>query len=158
MASRRSNAPATETPAETPTTTGFEIPDAWGPAEDLTEFDSHNAVDKNDLIGVPFLIIGAQIERNDGKDYDVAWVYALNIHGVEFEFSDTSRTGVCGQIQAILVEQGMSPTPNEPYQALPKRIIIRQGLRASDFTTTNKKGAEVDGKTWYLTGRSTPRS
>jgi hypothetical protein len=129
------------------------FPAAWG-TENIEVFNSHNLTPKEDLLGVPFLIIGAELERTDGKDYDVVFVYALDIHGTEFEFNDAS-TGVREQVRKILINQGLSPTPNEGYQKLVKRIVIHHGLRNSDFKVTDKQsGKKVEASTWYLTGVS----
>jgi hypothetical protein len=132
---------------------GNDLPAAWG-TEGIAEFNSHNLTPKEDLLGVPFLIIGAEIERADGRDYDVAFVYALDIHGTEFEFNDAS-SGVREQVRNILIAQGLSPTPNEGYQKLTTRIVIRHGLRNSDFKVIDKEsGKKVEATTWYLTGVS----
>src|SRR5690348_8033988 len=77
-----------------------EMPAAWG-SEPIEQFSGHDLTDKSDLIGVPFLIIGAEIERNENREYDVAYVYALDVNGTEFEFSDTSSTGVRHQVQGL---------------------------------------------------------
>jgi hypothetical protein len=131
------------------------IPDAWG-TEPIDEFNGHNLTDKADLIGVPFLIIGAEIERTDGKDYDVAYVYALDTNGTEFEFSDTSTTGVRAQIQAMLAEKGLPPHAGAGFQKL--RTVIRQGLRSSEFSVTDEEtGKKRKATSYYLSaaGRKT---
>lgn len=121
---------------------------AWGD-EPIEEFNGHNLTDKADLIGVPFLIIGAEIERTDGKDYDVAYVYALDTNGTEFEFSDTSSTGVRFQIQTMLAEKGLNPAAGGGFQKL--RTVIRQGLRSSEFSVTDEEtGKKRKAVSYYL--------
>lgn len=125
-----------------------DIPAAWGD-EPIEEFNGHNLTDKTDLIGVPFLIIGTEIERTEGKDYDVAYVYALDTNGTEFEFSDTSSTGVRAQIQAMLAEKGLPPHAGAGFQKL--RTVIRQGLRASEFSVMDDEtGKKRKATTYYL--------
>lgn len=120
----------------------------WG-AEPIDEFYGHNLTDKADLVGVPFLVIGAEIERREGNDYDGAYVYALDTNGVEFEFYDSSTTGVCAQIQAMLAEKGLPPHAGEGFQKL--RTVIRGGLRASDFTVPDAEtGKKVKVVSYYL--------
>jgi hypothetical protein len=124
------------------------IPAAWGD-EPMDEFNGHNLTDKADLIGVPFLIIGAEIERTEGKDYDVAYVYALDTHGTEFEFSDTSSTGVRFQIQTMMAEKGLPAHAGAGFQKL--RTVIRQGLRSSEFTVTDdESGKKRKATSYYL--------
>lgn len=152
-ASKPAEAPAAPAAPTTPELAIGTVPEAWG-SENLVEFNSHNLTPKEDLKGVPFLIIGAEIERTDGRDYDVMFVYALDIHGTEFEFNDAS-SGVREQMREILIAQELSPTPNQGYQKLKNRVIIRHGLRDSDFKVNDKDtGKKVSVTTWYLTGVS----
>lgn len=137
-------------------TTDAAIPAAWGD-EPIDEFNGHNLTDKADLIGVPFLIIGTEIERTDGKDYDVAYVYALDTNGTEFEFSDTSSTGVRAQVQGMLAEKGLPPHAGAGFQAL--RVKIMGGLRPSEFSVVDDEtGKKRKATTYYLTasGRKAP--
>lgn len=134
--------------ANAPAVAGAEIPAAWGD-EPIEEFAGHNLTDKDDLVGVPFLIIGAEIERTEGKDYDVAYVYALDINGTEFEFSDTSSTGVRSQIQGILAEKGLPPHPGAGFQ--PLRVKIMSGLRPSEFSVIDEEtGKKRKVTSYYL--------
>jgi hypothetical protein len=133
------------------------LPAIWGDAD---EFYGHNVTDKADLIDQPFLIIGAQVVRSERTNqftgeanvYDGAYVYALDVHGTEFEIYDTSETGVRGQIQGILTEQGLNPAPGGEYQALKRRIVVRKGLRFSDFEVPDpeKPGKKRNARTYYL--------
>jgi hypothetical protein len=153
MATRQTAAQkaAAEAAAQAVTT---DLPAAWGD-EPIEEFNGHNLTEKADLIGVPFLIIGTEIERTDGKDYDVAYVYALDANGTEFEFSDTSTTGVRAQIQTVLAEKGLPPHAGAGFQKL--RMVIRNGLRASEFSVTDEEtGKKRKATTYYLSATSTP--
>lgn len=138
---------------------GNQLPAAWG-GGDVEEFYGHDVTDKLDLIGQPFLIIGAQIVRNERQDpdtgemkvYDGAYVYALDTNGTEFEIYDTSESGVRGQVQGILAEQGLNPAPGGDYQALKRRVVIWKGLRFSDFEIPDPKkpGKMRAARTYYL--------
>lgn len=132
------------------------VPAAWG-NEPIDDFNGHNLTDKADLVGVPFLIVGAEIERTDGKEYDVAYVYALDVNGTEFEFSDTSSTGVRYQVQTILAEKGLNPAAGGGFQ--PLRVKIMGGLRPSEFSVVDEEtGKRRKATTYYLTaaGRKAP--
>ncbi len=140
---------ATEAKTAVTTTAGdvTEVPDAWG-SEPIDDFNGHNLTDKADLIGVPFLIIGAEIEQNPGKDYAVAYVYALDVNGTEFEFSDAS-TGVREQVRNILSEKGLNAAPGAGFQKLRTRIM--GGLRASELSVTHQStGKRRTATTYYL--------
>lgn len=134
---------ATAGPTETPALA--QVPAAWG-TEPIEEFAGHDLTEKKELVGQPFLIIGAEIERNENRGYDVAYVYALDVNGTEFEFSDTSTTGVRTQVQAMLADKGLNPAAGGGFQKL--RVAIMKGLRVSEFEfldeeTGNKKKAAV---------------
>lgn len=146
---------ATE-PANVPTMPA-DLPAAWG--TDVTDFSGHDLTEKKELVGVPFLIIGVQNERNDNRGYDVAYVYALDVNGNEFEFADSSTTGVRTQLQAVLVEQGKDPAPGAGYIPLSPRIVCRKGLRVSDFKAVdNETGKTRTASTYYLSATGVPRS
>src|SRR3954471_12713252 len=81
---RRGTAQVEETPVETPQNSApglapaglTDLPTAWA-GGDVAEFNGHNPTDKEDLVDIPFLIIGAEVERNENRGYDTVWVYAL---------------------------------------------------------------------------------
>lgn len=126
------------------------IPAAWG-AEPIEEFAGHDLTEKKELVGVPFLIIGAEIERNENRQYDVAYVYAVDVHGTEFEFSDSSTTGVRAQIQGLLADKGLNPAPGGGFQKL--RVAVMKGLRVSEFKFVDPETQKRrDASVFYLTG------
>jgi hypothetical protein len=156
MATRQTAAQKAAAEAANAQAVTTDVPAAWGD-EPIEEFNGHNLTDKADLIGVPFLIIGTEIERTDGKDYDVAYVYALDTNGTEFEFSDTSSTGVRSQVQGILAEKGLPPHAGAGFQ--PLRVKIMGGLRPSEFSVVDEEtGKKRKATTYYLTasGRKAP--
>lgn len=133
------------------------LPDAWGD-EPIDDFNGHNLTEKTALIGVPFLIIGAEVQRTERTDpltgetntYDGVYVYALDVNGTEFEFYDTSDTGVRGQVQGMITEKGGDPAPGAGFQKL--RVKIMGGLRPSTFSVRDKEtGKKREATTWYLT-------
>jgi hypothetical protein len=125
------------------------LPAAWG-TEPVDQFNGHDLTEKKELIDVPFLIIGAEFERNESRGYDVAYVYALDINGTEFEFSDSSTTGVKSQLQAYLTEKGLNPAPGGGFQKM--RLVIPRGLRVSEFKVKDEEtGKTRTASTYYLT-------
>lgn len=128
------------------------LPADWAEVE---SFAGHNPTDKADLIDVPFMILGAEIERNDNRNYDTMWVYAIDRNGNEFEFSDAS-SGIREQVRGILIEKGLSPTPGEGFQSF--KMVVPRGLRVSEFKAAvtddngNPTGKTRTASTYYLTG------
>lgn len=133
--------------ATTKKTVDTTLPAAWAGAE-VDEFNGHDLTDKASLIGTPFLIIGAEFEHST-RDYDIAYVYALDENGTEFEFSDTSTTGIKTQIMAYLDAKGVEYTIGGGF--VPMRAVVRKGLRVSEFEATDKYGQKRMAKTYYLT-------
>lgn len=121
------------------------LPAAWG--TDAEELETRVLINKDTLIGVPMKILGFEIERNEKRGYDVAYVYALDKDGMEFTFADSADTGVRGQIQKAAVDKGLTPTPGSGYQALP--LIVLGGLRVSEY-----EGPNGPAKTFYLEGKA----
>lgn len=122
-----------------------------------TEHEGHNLTDKKALVDVPFMIFGIEVERSD-RDYDVAYVYAVDAKGNEFEFSDTSKKGIRQQLQDIMVASKMDPAPGAGFQKFPQGIILMNGLRFIDFPVEDKRtGKMVDGEIYYLSAKSTNR-
>jgi hypothetical protein len=132
--------------ATTKKTVDTTLPTAWAGA-DVDEFNGHELTDKADLIGTPFLIIGVQFEHSE-RGYDIAYVYALDESGTEFEFSDTSTTGVKVQIEDYLTAKGIEIGLDT---FIPMRAVVRKGLRVSEFETIDGKGRAKSAKVYYLT-------
>jgi hypothetical protein len=146
--------PANPTPAPQAVT---EWPAAWGSEVEL--FTGHDLTEKKELVGIPFLILGAEIERNDNRQYDIAYVYAMDANGTEFEFSDTSSTGILPQIQALLNERGLNPAPGGGFQKFPKGIVCMRGLRVSEFDFTDEEtGKKRKASVFYLSASGVPVS
>lgn len=133
------------------TSTTPDIPTAWG--TDAEELETRILTPKEDLLRTPMKILGFEIERNEKRNYDVAFVYALDEHGTEFCFADTSDTGVRGQIQTQAAKRDLNPAAGGGYQPMP--VIVMGGLRVSEFETTDDKGKTRMAKTFYLQGKAT---
>lgn len=152
----RLNTPAKATTAPAPAG----LPEAWGTAP-VETLKARDLTDKNDLVGVPFLITGIEREANDSRDYVVLFVTAMDEHGTVFQFSDTSTTGVKAQLEKHLVESGREiPTANTGDR-VEVRIPIMKGLRVSKFEamvkipasgTKPERTVKKDAFTFYLTG------
>lgn len=135
-------------PAESPIqATNTAIPASWGDAE---VFAGHDLTEKKELVGVPFLITGVEIERNEERQYDTAYVYCLDINGTEFEFADSSSTGVRTQLQEYLAEKNLNPAPGGGH--IPVRLAVMKGLRVSEFKFRDEEtGKNRDAAVYYLT-------
>jgi hypothetical protein len=143
-------APAATAPAESPVQAAqTAIPAAWG-TEPIETFAGHDLTEKKELVGVPFLITGVEIERNEERGYDIAYVYAIDVNGTEFEFSDTSNTGVRTQVQAYMAEKGIDPAPGAGHK--PFRLAVMKGLRVSEWKAVNEEtGKNETRSVYYLT-------
>lgn len=131
-------------PAESKVT----MPAAWG-AEPIEEFSGHDLTEKKELVGVPFLILGAEIERNENRDYEVIYVYAMDANGVEFEFSDTSTTGILAQLRNVMLDKDLRIAPGAGFQKF--RLACMKGLRVSEFEFTDEaSGKKRKAATYYL--------
>jgi hypothetical protein len=136
-------------------TTTPALPAAWG--TDAEELETRILTDKDDLVGTPMKILGFEIERNEKRGYDVAFVYALDENGTEFCFADTSDTGIRGQLQKSALAKGLNPAANAGYQKLP--LIAMGGLRVSVFEAVDEKtGKAREAKTFYLEGKAKTHS
>lgn len=147
-APRTSAAKTTEAPA--PTAAPSEFPESWGDMTDVKSFGGHNPTDKADLIGEPFLVIGAEFEKNENRDYDVVWVYALDSNGTEFEFSDAG-SGVRETIRAEFESREKPATPDTGFFAF--RMLAPRGLRVSEFKARNPETGKMQAaSTYYFAG------
>jgi hypothetical protein len=141
----------------TPATSEVNFPAAWG--TDVEEFTGRDLTDKKELIGQPFLVLGVEIERNERRGYDVAYVSAMDTKGTEFQFSDSSTTGVKVQLQEMLVTKGMDPAPGAGFQRL--KVAVMKGLRVSEFDFDEEKNGKTrtrDAKVYYLSGKGISRA
>ncbi len=140
-------APEPAAPVASPATNSIAVPDAWG---DVEVFAGHDLTEKKELVGVPFCILGVEIERNEERGYDTAYVYAMDVNGTQFEFADSSSTGVRAQLQAYMADKGFPPHAGAGHVAF--RLAVMKGLRVSEFKFTDQEtGKKRDAAVFYLT-------
>lgn len=112
--------------------------------------------DKAELIGVPFKITGVSFQRND-RQVESVTVEAEDQNGEEFDFYDSSTSGIKQQIVTFLSLKGIEVdyTSGELHDV---NIVVPKGLRVSNFTVM-VAGKEKAAKTYYLTsgGRAARR-
>jgi hypothetical protein len=139
-----------------------DLPSAWGDAP-VEIMSGRDLTDKADLIDTPFLIIGVQFEQSV-RDYMICYVYALDAHGTEFVFSDTSTTGIRFQIEQFLTNAGR-PEALTSGEFEPMRVAVMKGLRVSEFDAQVQVPGKAGGpgrtvtkqaKTYYLTTSGRP--
>ncbi len=128
-----------------------DLPYAWG--IDGEELETRILVDKEALLEIPFKIIGFEVERNDKRGYDTAFIYALDRDGNEFCFADTTDTGVKGQLQKAAAERGLNPAAGAGFVRLP--LIILGGLRVSEYDAPEGSRNPGRARTFYLVGKAT---
>lgn len=113
--------------------------------------------DKTELVGLPFRITGIFFTRND-KGIEYANVEAEDKDGEEFDFIDSSTTGIKHQLATFLGLKGITPKyDGEVYQV---NIVCPKGLRVSEYEVQDMRGQAKMAKTYYLTsgGRAARRA
>lgn len=118
------------------------LPQEWATEE---VFDSGvERRNKELLLGAPFLITG--LEFASGKNGPYVGVEAVDTNGEVFSFADGS-TGVYKQLIGHLVAKGVLPegttkdNPPEPASFGNVRLVIKRGLRKSEYEADNGKPA-----------------
>ncbi len=108
------------------------LPKGWDDAE---EFHGLDVRDKSTLIGVPFLITAVWFHTNRNADPEIHYVNidAEDATGAPFTFNDSSSTGIRKQIMDRLKETGRDHVIDAEGEILPLRMVIRNGLRVSEF-------------------------
>lgn len=112
--------------------------------------------DKAELVGLPFKITGVIFQKNE-RDVMSVTVEAEDQNGEEFDFYDSSTSGVKAQITTFLTLKGVEIdySTGENHEV---NIVVPKGLRVSNFTVM-VNGKEKQAKTYYLTsgGRAARR-
>ena len=123
------------------------VPKAWG--ADVEVLDGITLVEKETLIGVPFIITGVWFEQNSsGIEY--IYVEGMREDRTAFTFNDSSsRSGAKVQLESYLEASGKAPTT--PGEIVDLRRVIPQGLRLSTYPTKDDRGRDTTGRSWYLT-------
>jgi hypothetical protein len=134
-------------------TSSVQFPEAWADAEELSGYD---LVDKYELIDVPFLITNVRFETNK-RGINFVYVSAQTADGSAIMFNDSS-TGVRQDIVTYLAEKGRDAAV-DTGENVPVRILVRKGLRVSEFETpVEERGRTVMKKAriFYLTKSGVP--
>lgn len=112
---------------------------ALGVVVDISELlgdGSEFIKDKNVLIGSPFMILDWRFNK-DGSGREYVNVLVMGSNGEKVRFND-GGTGVYAQIKAIQDECGKVG------------VMVKGGLRKSDYTFENEKGVKTAAITFYL--------
>lgn len=103
-------------------------------------------VEKQTLVGVPFVILEFTHRLGDFGDY--VSVLAVTRNGSKVVFNDGS-TGVCSQLALIADQRGKAGHPHPT-----KGLLVERGLSRSDYTAMipNRDGelVETPATTFYL--------
>lgn len=113
--------------------------------------------DKAELVDVEFKITGIRFEKN-ARGVEYAYVEAETRGGEEFDFNDSSTSGVKHQLITYLEQKDITPN-YETGEVHNVNLLIPRGLRLSTYEVTDMRGKLKTAKTYYLTsgGRSTRR-
>lgn len=138
MATAQKNAPAA-------------IPAIWGDVDDAVMLDGQDLIEKDSLIGKPFLITAirnhmgagdvlyAQFEATFDQDPDA---------GERFMFQDSGK-GIRTQVNDYFTKVGVKLDVLEEWHDC--RIVCPKGVRVSDHKQEDERGRKVDVRSYYLT-------
>jgi hypothetical protein len=114
--------------------------------------------DKAELVDLPFKITGVRFEKS-AKNVEYVYVEAEDQAGDEFDFNDSSNSGVKQQIITYLEakEVAWDYTSGVVHDV---NLVIPKGLRVSTYEVTDNRGKPKTAKTYYLTsgGRAARRA
>ena len=99
-----------------------------------TGFDILN--DKDRLVGAPFMIVTAREHKGDFGRFVTCFLVTDN--GDRWIINDGS-TGIAAQLLSLKDSHGITDG-----------ILVKEGLRRSDYTFTAEDGSEKDASTYYL--------
>lgn len=92
--------------------------------------------DKHKLVGEMFVIVNWSFHIGENGEYVIARIVTANNR--KLVLTDGS-TGICKQLSTYSANTGK-------YAAM----VVKQGLRRSDYTFTNEQGEEKSATTYYL--------
>jgi hypothetical protein len=120
----------------------------WGTDVDFIE--GADLVDKAELVDKAFLITGIRFEKN-ARGVEYAYVEAEDESGEEFDFNDSSTSGVKQQLITYLESRGatIDYTSGQIHDV---KIAVPRGLRVSTYEVQDMRGKTKTAKTYYLTG------
>lgn len=123
--------------------------DTQGFEQDVDFIGGADLLDKAELIGREFKITGVRFEKNkNGVEY--AYVEAETRDGEEFDFNDSSSSGVKQQLVTYLESRGVTVDYNHKDVVHEVNLLIPRGLRVSNYELIHM-GKPKMGKTYYLT-------
>ena len=99
--------------------------------------------DKSQLAGKTFVIIQWKFNPGDYGDFVSAAV--VTEAGEKLVLNDGS-TGICDQLIGVTAKRVADGIANTQ-----SGLIVRGGLRVSEYTKTDEQGKDYQAKTWYLT-------
>ncbi|MEU0398336.1 hypothetical protein ABZ208_37460 [Streptomyces sp. NPDC006208] len=106
--------------------------------------------DKAELIGIEFKITGVRFEKS-ARGVEYVYVEAETREGEEFDFNDSSSSGVRAQIITYLERKGTEVDYENPDVVHDVNLLIPNGLRVSTYEVTDLRGKAKTAKTYYLT-------
>jgi hypothetical protein len=104
--------------------------------------------DKAELVGVPFKITGVYFTKNE-RGIEYAYVEAEDAAGEEFDFNDSSTTGIRHQLTTYLTLKGVEYAYDGTIYDV--NIVAPKGLRVSTYDVTDARNQIKTAKTYYLT-------
>jgi len=129
----------------------------WG-GEQIETLGGMEVVDKPILAGVTHLITGYKFTYNATRKISYVWCeFESSPGGAKKVYNDSSSQGVRFQMEEFHAAKhnGESFELDTWYDT---RLLVPQGLRESEFDTTDNRGAKVRGRAWYLTLVNTGRA
>ncbi len=136
------------------------MPADWAGSDQL---DGLDVIDKQELIEVPFRIIGAYFSTN-ARNVRTAFIDGERMDGSVFTFADSS-TGVKQQLITYLNKLGKDAVvESETQEYVDLSLVVPRGLRPSTYevpevhpVTKRETGKMRTARTFYLTGNNERR-
>jgi hypothetical protein len=128
----------------------------WG-GEAVETLAGLNLIEKPNLKGIPFCITGYKFTYNESRKISYVYVEFETTPGGDRQmFNDSSANGVRLEVE----EFHNAKNPGKPFELdrwYDTKFLCPQGLRDSEYDTTDERGRPVKGRSFYLT-RSGGRS
>jgi len=130
--------------------------DEWG-GEQVETLGGMEVVEKSTLLGVTHKITGYKFTYNENRQ--ISYVYCefeTSPGGPRKFYNDSSSTGVRFQME----EFHTAKHPGEKFELetwYDTALLVRDGLRISEFPAKDNRGKDVTGRAFYLTLQNTGR-
>jgi hypothetical protein len=129
------------------------IPNDW---QNDAVLDGLDLIDKNEIVGETFRIIGCRFENNK-DNVSLCYIDGERTDGTQFTFQDSSSTGVRHQVVTYLKMHELD-AGIDTGEYIEFRLVAPKGLRVSryDAPVRGANGQPIPGKTrpastFYLT-------